>query len=87
MEKREVVMARINRSSKSGKYVVRTAAGGQFKPATTETNGITGYRSASSGRFISQAERVAAARARVTADVKRGVETDPWIVDLAKKVS
>lgn len=37
----------------------------------------------SAGRFVSQAERAAAARARVSADRKRGVQTAAWIVELA----
>jgi hypothetical protein len=43
------------------------------------------YRSASSGRVVSQAERVAAAGARVVADRKRGMETPAWIVELSGK--
>ena len=58
-------------------------------PPVTEPGGKTplgkGYRSATSGRYVSQAERVAAARARVTADSKRGVKTETWIVELANK--
>lgn len=43
-------------------------------------------RSAASGRYVvSQPERIAAARARVSADKKRGAVTARWIVDLAQK--
>ena len=42
------------------------------------------YR-ASSGRPVSQAERVAAAQTRVAADQKRGVVTPDWIVELASE--
>jgi hypothetical protein len=52
---------------------------------STRVPAADGYRSASSGRFVSPAERGAAARARVTADGKRGVGTAPWIVELAKQ--
>ncbi|WP_323958870.1 hypothetical protein GC088_09945 [Arthrobacter sp. JZ12] len=47
--------------------------------------GRTVSRSTVSGRFVSKNERVAAARARVVADRKRGVTTAPWIVELAKR--
>lgn len=43
------------------------------------------FRSSATGRLISENARIAAARARVTADKKRGVETDQWIVDIAKR--
>lgn len=43
------------------------------------------YRSRLTGRPVTKAERIAAARARVTIDPKRGVETPQWIVDLAKQ--
>lgn len=36
---------------------------------------------------ITLAERRAAARARVTADTKRGVATPLWIIELAKDAS
>lgn len=42
------------------------------------------YRSAATGRMISESARTAAARARVTADKKRGVQTEQWIIDIAK---
>ena len=41
------------------------------------------YRSILTGRLVSQAERVAAARTRVVVDRRRGVETPEWIVRLA----
>jgi hypothetical protein len=62
----------------------QSAATPVSEPGTRAPDG-EGFRSASSGRFVSRAERVAAARARVTADSKRGVETATWIVDLAKQ--
>jgi hypothetical protein len=68
-------MALNRRNAKMGKSLTRDAKA----PAGD------GYRSASSGRYVSQAERIAAARARVTADAKRGVKTATWIVDLAKQ--
>jgi hypothetical protein len=34
---------------------------------------------------VSEEEAIAAARARVTADKGRGVETEQWIVELAKR--
>ncbi|WP_206445772.1 hypothetical protein [Agrococcus sp. KRD186] len=43
------------------------------------------YRSRLTGRPVTRAERIAAARARVTIDPKRGVETPQWIVELAKQ--
>lgn len=43
------------------------------------------YRSNITGQIVSQAERIAAARARVSADKLRGVTTAPWIVELAKQ--
>lgn len=43
------------------------------------------YRSTRTGRIVSQAERIAAARTRVVADERRGVETEPWIVELARQ--
>ena len=36
------------------------------------------------GRIISHAARVAAARARCVADQKRGITTPDWIVELAE---
>jgi len=42
-------------------------------------------RSAASGRSVSQPERAAAARARVSADKKRGAVTASWIVKLARE--
>jgi hypothetical protein len=63
----------------------RNAKAGTSRTGSAEAPARDGYRSASSGRYVSQAERVAAARARVTADSKRGVTTAPWIVDLAKQ--
>ncbi|QUW19788.1 hypothetical protein [Agrococcus sp. Marseille-Q4369] len=45
----------------------------------------TVYRSRITGRVVSQAERIAAARARIVADEIRGIETEPWIVELAKQ--
>ncbi|WP_104523509.1 hypothetical protein [Blastococcus atacamensis] len=58
------------------KQTVRVAGGKRVASRT---------RSATNGRFVSQNERVAAARARVQADRKRGVTTEAWIVDLAKQ--
>lgn len=43
------------------------------------------YRSNVTGQIVSQAERIAAARTRVSADRLRGVQTAPWIVELAKQ--
>lgn len=51
------------------------------KPVTEKLN----YRSKNTGRLISHAERVAAAKARIAADLKRGVTTDAWIIELANK--
>lgn len=49
---------------------------------------ISGSKSSTStGRSVSQNVRVAAAKARVSADKKRGVTTEAWIVDLANKAS
>lgn len=45
----------------------------------------TRYWSPIAQRFVTQAERIAAARVRVVIDPKRGVETPQWIVDLAKQ--
>jgi hypothetical protein len=45
----------------------------------------TVYRSRITGQIVSQAERIAAARARIVADEIRGIETEPWIVELAKQ--
>lgn len=45
----------------------------------------TVYRSRITGRIVTQAERIAAARARIVADEIRGIETEPWIVELAKQ--
>jgi hypothetical protein len=51
------------------------------------------YRSLRTGRVVTQAdtqadtqaERIAAARTRIVVDRRRGVETAPWIVELAKE--
>lgn len=51
---------------------------------SAEKNGKV-FRSTRTGRVVSQAQRVAAARTRVVADDLRGVETAPWIVELSKK--
>lgn len=45
----------------------------------------TVYRSRVTGRIVTQAERIAAARARIVADEIRGIETEPWIVELSKE--
>jgi hypothetical protein len=45
----------------------------------------TVYRSVRTGRLVSQAQRIAAARTRIVADEVRGVKTAPWIVELAKQ--
>lgn len=42
-------------------------------------------RPAVNGRSVSQRERVAAARARVSADKKRGATTATWIIELAEE--
>lgn len=36
-------------------------------------------------RYVTQAERIAAARVQLVVDEKRGVETPAWIVELAKQ--
>lgn len=46
-------------------------------------NGRTVSRSATTGRFVSKREATYAARARVTADEKRGKTTPAWIKTLA----
>lgn len=46
-----------------------------------------GRSSKSAAASVSQNVRVAAAKARVSADRKRGVKTEAWIVDLANKAS
>ncbi|WP_026373888.1 hypothetical protein [Agrococcus lahaulensis] len=56
-----------------------TGTGGQ------EPERQTVYRSRITGRIVTQAERIAAARARIVADEIRGIETEPWIVELAKQ--
>lgn len=43
------------------------------------------YRSTRTGRIVTQAERIAAARARIVGDDLRGLETEPWIVELSKQ--
>ncbi|WP_206445774.1 hypothetical protein [Agrococcus sp. KRD186] len=43
------------------------------------------YRSRTTGRIITRAERILAARVRVTYDPKRGVDTPAWIRELAKQ--
>ena len=43
------------------------------------------YRSLRTGRIVSQAQRIAAAKTRIVADDLRGVETAPWIVELSKQ--
>lgn len=54
------------------------------------TTGVTAVgagkvsRSAVTGRFVTQTERVAAAKARVSADKKRNVKTADWIVALSR---
>jgi len=60
------------------------------KPSTTgrlvtaaRTANSSVSRSTVSGRVVSSTERVAAARARVSADKKRGATTEDWIVKLA----
>lgn len=45
----------------------------------------TVYRSRITGEIVTQAERIAAAQARIVADEIRGIETEPWIVELAKQ--
>lgn len=72
-------------SATTGKYVSVTAVGRSLKTTVTErVSGGRSSRSAVSGRHVSQTERTAAARARVSADRKRGVDTEQWIVDLAE---
>lgn len=63
----------------------RTGSDAKLPGAASSTS-----RSASSGRFVvrgpvSEGERVAAARARVSADKKRGATTAEWIVELARQ--
>lgn len=55
---------------------------GAAVPPTTGAQQKT-YRSRTTGRVISERARIAAARARVTADKKRGVTTEKWIVEIA----
>lgn len=56
--------------------------------ALSQTPGTGSYSSRASGtRAVPQGVRVAAAKARVSADKKRGVTTEAWIVDLANKAS
>lgn len=70
-------------SGRSGR--ARGATSGRYvrKVGPTRWAGRTvSARSAVTGRNVGPAERAAAARARVSADKKRGVTTAPWIVDL-----
>lgn len=44
------------------------------------------YHQAGTGRYLTnERERIAAARARVAADKRRGKTTEPWIVELTQK--
>lgn len=54
-------------------------------PAKKDPNRAKIYRSASTGRIFSASTRIAAAQARVTADKKRNVQTEQWIIDLAQQ--
>lgn len=65
------------RSVRTGRYVVTNSAGTTHRDSAGAT----------AGRSVSQSERAAAARARVSADKKRGAVTAPWIVELARQVS
>ena len=59
-------------------------AGATARPSRVPTKV---YRSLRTGRIVTEAERIAAARTRVVADARRGVETEPWIVELSKKTA
>lgn len=67
-------MAEGRRSVKTGQYVVTSSASKASRSSGEATT----------GRFVSRSERAAAARARVSADKKRGAVTAPWIVELAR---
>lgn len=54
----------------------------RIERASTAAGGT--YRSAVTGRYVTRTERVAAARARVSADKKRNVKTEAWIVELSR---
>lgn len=62
-----------------------TAGAGAAAPKSGTQQKV--YRSKTTGRIISEKARIAAARARVTADKKRGVSTAKWILDIAQKDS
>ena len=84
-------MVRVNRRSATGSADASVTSGGSAEPsraagASSESSG-EGYRLRSNGRFVSNDERIAAAKARVTADAKRNVTTEAWIVDLAHQAS
>ncbi len=74
------------RSATTGRFLTKTAESGRWLVRSRlgqPRDGGSSTRSANTGRYVSQAERSAAARARVSADKKRGVETESWIVALA----
>lgn len=62
-----------------------TAGAGATAPKSGTEQKV--YRSKTTGRIISEKARIAAAKARVTADRKRGVSTERWILDIAEKDS
>ena len=83
-------MARISRFRAAGRSADSSLESGLPIEADQSANSsgapqAEGYRLRSNGRFVSNAERIAAARARVTADTKRHVTTEAWIVDLARQ--
>lgn len=75
--KREVATVNSNKFQRSTSAVTASGAKSDGQKRV--------FRSAATGRLISENARIAAARARVTADRKRGVETDQWIVDIARR--
>lgn len=59
----------------------RSTSTGRF----TSAKDGRGHSAVVSSRYVSRNERVAAARARVQADRKRGTQTADWIVELAAR--
>ena len=83
-------MTRMNRRAAAGPSDASALSGRSIQPgaaATSSESSREGYRLRSNGRFVSNAERIAAAKARVTADSKRNVTTEDWIIDLARQAS
>lgn len=74
-------MAKTSRVSRS--TASKSAAGS----ALSQTPRTGAAVSKSTGRAVPHSVRVAAAKARVSADKKRNVKTEAWIVDLASKAS